>query len=83
VALIDMTISPVFAGGVTPPLPEYEAYFVFYKSKLHAMICRGEADRIELFALMFRGWESGLRKAKSVLARPDIAHGRCQNDRAF
>jgi DNA-binding MarR family transcriptional regulator len=28
------------------------------------MISRGKADRIELFALMFRGWESGLRKAK-------------------
>src|SRR5438105_2028861 len=51
-------------AALLAPSPEYEAYFVFYKSKLHAMIARGEAHRIELLASMFRGWGECVAESK-------------------
>src|SRR5438105_8890495 len=63
VALIDMNNLPCLRRR-RYSRPEYEAYFVFYKSKLHAMIARGEAHRIELLASMFRGWGECVAESK-------------------
>jgi DNA-binding MarR family transcriptional regulator len=65
VALIDMNnLLCLRPAELIPLSPKYEAYFVFDRSKLHAMIRWWRARSNRANRTMFRGWESALRKAK-------------------
>jgi hypothetical protein len=63
-----------------PRASEYEAYFVFYKSKIRAMMVQVV---IGLPARMFRSWRVHCGKQRSVVARRGTAHGRYHKDQDF
>jgi hypothetical protein len=88
---MDITTLLCFAGSALPAgsslsptvYPKYEACFVFYKSKLRAMIYRLSTSwRARLNRATTPGFEREIvhcGKRKSVVARAGFAHGLCQN----
>src|SRR5258708_21894330 len=83
VALIDMNTSSVFRQSLPLLLPKYEAYFVFDRSKLHAMIRRWRGARIARLAKVFEAWRVRCEKQKSVAAKSIAVRGRCHHGRDF